>query len=436
MLGSTRLWEAGALSALLVVPTVAQEAREGEFPQVLWKVDLTSASYGSGAIGDLKGDGRLVIVFGTYYNDEHLYAVDARDGRVLWKFKSEGGPFDASATMVDLDGDGKPEILAADSSTGTLFCLNGAGEVLWKVALPNSTDSAPAVADLDHDGGLDIVVGTMICEDKRGRVLALDAATRKVKWEAKVSGHVQSEPALVDLNGDGVLDVIVTTWRGDKSVHALDGRNGNELWAHRMRGDIYHGVSVLPGDGVRIVAASIGGDVCLLDAKGKAIWSKSGFGYVFAPTSVADLDGDGKPEIVLASDRVRVLDADGQEKWRSPMYGSIGRGAAIADADGDGQPDLFFGASDRQFRVLRGRTGEELWSFDATVQGHVYESIDSAPLVADFDGDGTLDVFFIVGKGASDESRPQNYGRAYALQAGRGKGRWDTFRGNLQRTGG
>ena len=56
--------------------------------------------------------------------------------------------------------------------------------------------------------------------------------------------------------------------------------------------------------------------------------------------------------------------------------------------------------------------------------------------MADFDGDGTLDVFFVVGKGTSDESRPQNYGRAYALQAGRGKGRWDTFRGNLQRTGG
>jgi outer membrane protein assembly factor BamB len=435
MLGSARFWGAWALAVVVVVPGVAQGEREGESPQLLWKVDLTSASYGSGAIGELNGDGRLVIVFGTYYNDEHLYAVDAKDGTVLWKFKSEGGPFDASATMVDLDGDGKLEILAADSSTGTLFCLNGAGEVLWKVALPNSTDSVPAVADLDRDGRLDIVVGTMTCRDKHGRVVALEAATQKVKWEAKLPGHVQSEPALVDLNGDRVLDVIVTTWRGDKCVHALDGRNGNELWAHAMQGDIYHGVSVLPGDRIRIVAASIAGDVCLLNAKGKALWTKSGFGYVFAPTAVADLDGDGKPEIVVASDRVRVLEANGQEKWRSPVYGSIGRGAAIADADGDGEPDLFFGASDRRFRALRGRMGEELWSFDATVQGHVYESIDSAPLVADFDGDGTLDVFFVVGKGTSDESRPQNYGCAYALRAGAGRGTWETFRGNLRRTG-
>ncbi len=210
--------------------------------QLLWTVDLTSASYGGGAIGDLNDDGNLVIVFGTYFNDEHLYAVRARDGEVLWKFKSEGGPFDASVAIADFDGDGKLEVLAADSSTGTLFCLNGAGEVLWKVKLPNSTDSPPSVADLDGDGKLEIVVGTMIQRDKNGRVVVIDATTREQKWVAKIPGHVQSEPVLVDLNGDKVLDVIVTTWRGDKSIHALDGKDGSELWTHAMVGDMYHGV--------------------------------------------------------------------------------------------------------------------------------------------------------------------------------------------------
>src|SRR5262245_32766730 len=176
-------------------------------PQLLWKLDLTSASYGGGAIGDLNGDGNLVIVFGTYFNDEHLYAVQAKDGKVLWKFKSEGGPFDASVAIADFDGDGTREVLAADSSTGSLFCLNGAGKVTWKVKLPSSTDSPPSVADLDGDGNLEIVVGTMIHPDKHGRVVAIDATTRRQKWLAKIPGHVQSEPSLVDLNGDKVLDV-------------------------------------------------------------------------------------------------------------------------------------------------------------------------------------------------------------------------------------
>lgn len=404
-------------------------------PQLLWKVDLTSASYGGGAIGDLNGDGNLVIVFGTYFNDEHLYAVRAKDGKVLWRFKSEGGPFDASVAIADLDGDGKQEVLAADSSTGTLFCLNGAGEVQWNVNLPNSTDSPPSVADLDGDGKMEIVVGTMAQADKHGRVVVIDADTREKKWVAKIPGHVQSEPALVDLNGDKVLDAIVTTWRGDKAIHALDGKDGSELWTHPMAGDMYHGVSVFDDQGMRIVTTSIAGDVCCLDAAGKELWTKQIGGYLFAPTSVAELDGDGSFEIVIASDRLHVLDADGNEKWKSDKFGSISRGVALADANGDGHPDLFFGAHDRKFRVLDGPTGREIWSFDATVQGHVYEWLDGAPIIADFDGDGALEVFFVAGKGTSDASRKQNYGRAYAIRAGTGRGSWELFRGNLNRTG-
>jgi len=61
--------------------------------------------------------------------------------------------------------------------------------------------------------------------------------------------------------------------------------------------------------------------------------------------------------------------------------------------------------------------------------------IDSGPVVADFDGDGTLDVFFVCGKGTSDKSRSENFGRAYAVRVGKGKGEWPVFRGNLRRTG-
>lgn len=396
-----------------------------EAPELLWKLETAAPSYGSGALGDIDGDGKMEIVFGAYFNDEHLYAVNAEDGSVLWKFKSEGGPLDASVAIADLDGDRKLEILAADSQTGALFCLNGSGKRLWRTQLPSGTDSPPAVADLDGDGKIEIVVGTMTA-DKNGRVVVLDASTRKERWSAKVPGHVQSEPALVDLNGDKILDVVVTCWHGDKSVRALSGKSGAEIWKYSMAGDIYHGVSVVDD---RIVATSTGGDVCLLDAKGKKLWSRKGLGYLFAPSTVGDLDKDGKPEIVVGSDRLYVFDVEGAEKWRSPVYGSIARGAAIVDGV------LYFGASDRRFRALDGATGKELWSYDATIQGHVYEGIDHAPLVADFDGDGTLDVFFVAGKGTSDETQSKNYGRAYALRAGKGKGTWGTFRGNLRRTG-
>lgn len=400
-------------------------------PQIAWTVDLQSPSYGGGAIGMLSGE--KTFVFGTYYNDEHLYAIRARDGKVLWKYKSAGGPLDASVALVDLDGDGKLEVLAADSSTGDLFCLDGGGQLLWKYKLPSSTDSPPAIADLDGDGKPEIVVGTMTTRDRLGRVIALDPRTRRELWSTKIPGHVQSEPVLVDLDGDGKLDVVVTNWRGDKQVHALNGRDGSVLWKHTMKGDMYHGVSAFQHDGTKLLVHSIAGDVALLDGTGKVIWTQQLGGYLFAPTTVADLDGDGKPELIVCGGQVHVLDIDGKERWRSANFQSIPRGVAIGDVDGDGKPDLLFGAKDRHFRALNGATGAELFKFDATVQGHVYEGIDSGPVVSNIDGQ--LMVFFVAGKGTSDATKPQNYGRAFGLKLGTGRSEWPMFRGNLRRTG-
>ncbi len=422
-----RSFFAGGLAALAAAPPVRMKP--------MWTLDLMSASYGGGAVGDLEGDGNLSIVFGTYFNDQKLYCVDARTGKPRWTFKSEGGPWDASVLLTDLDGDGKLEVLSADSATGTLFCLDPKGKVVWKHKLPSGTDSPPSVADIDGDGKPEIVVGTMMAGDKHGRLVCIDHAGRKAKWTARVPGHVQSEPALIDLDGDGTLDVVVTTWFGDKGIHAFHGPTGKPLWKAAMKGDMYHGVSAFDHKGVLLLAASIKGDVALFDGKGERLWSREPGGYLFGPTAVADLDGDGLPELIVVGRRVTVYDLLGRVRWRTREYGSIGRGCAVADVDGDGRPELLFGASDRRFRVLDGATGAEKLSFDATVKGHVYEWLDGAPVVGDFDGDGLLEVFFVAGKGTSDKTKAANYGRAYALKLGRGKGGWPMFRGNARRTG-
>lgn len=414
-----------AASALLACTRLTADERKP-----LWSFDLKSPCYGGPAFGTLNGE--PAVVFGTYYNDEHLYALRARDGKLLWKFPSDGGPFDASVALADLDGDQQLEILAADSSTGTLFCLDGGGQVKWKHTLPNSTDSPPSIADIDGDGKLEIAVGTMMTADRKGRIVVLDAATRKEKWSAAVPGHVQSEPVLVDL-GRGRLDVIVTTWRGDKSVHALDGRTGETLWSHTMKGDMYHGVTAISHDGMKIVAASIAGDVTMLDNHGKVVWTKEPGGYLFAPTAAGDLNGDGKPEIIVCGGKVHVLDLDGNHLWQSADFGSISRGVAIFELHG--KTSIALGGSDRNFRVLDGKTGKQQHIFDANLKGHVYEGIDSGPVVADFDGDGQLEAFFVVGKGTSDKTKADNYGRAIALKLGPGRGAWPMFRGNLRRTG-
>ena len=118
-------------------------------------------SFGSAAAGDIDGDGRLEIVFGTYFNDEHLYAVNAEDGTVAWKFKSRGGPIDTSILIHDVNDDDRLEVIFGDSAYGTLFCLNGAGEEVWTFQGQSGTDSPAAAADMDGDGDVEVVYGTM-----------------------------------------------------------------------------------------------------------------------------------------------------------------------------------------------------------------------------------------------------------------------------------
>jgi outer membrane protein assembly factor BamB len=431
--------------APLLILLVGQDP---ESPKKLWSLDTKSPSYGSGALGDIDQDGKPEIVFGTYFNDEHLYAVNAEDGSVLWKARSDGGPLDASVAIVDLDGDEKPEILTADSSTGKLFCFAGDGKEKWSIKLPNSTDSPPAVADLDGDGVLEIVVGSMWKGNSKGDVSVYRVDTRKLVWRREFKGCVQSAPCLVDLDDDKVLDVIAASWRGTNAVHAFSGRDGKDLWTFetmtkedtpRTHLGMYHGVSagvLRKGDGLRIAFATCSsrtGTLFVVDAKGKLVWKKVLGEYLFAPTTMADLDGDGHREIIASGRKTYAFRHDGEKLWSADV-GSA-RGPAVADLDGDGDLDLVLGARGRKAVALDGPTGKELWSFDATCGKDRYEGLDSGPLVADFDGDGTLDVFFVAGKGTSDKTRGKNYGRAYAVRAGKGKGRWETFRGNLRRTG-
>jgi len=412
--------------------------------KVLWTVEMKSDSKGGGAAADIDGDGKLEIVFGTYFGDRHVYAVAGESGKVQWKFESDRGPLDASIAICNLDRKGGPEILAADSSSGSLFCLDGKGKEKWRIRLPNSTDSPPAVADLDGNGKLEIVVGSMWLGDRNGRVGVYRAKDRKLLWEQKVPGCVQSAPSLVDLNGDKVLDVIVTSWGGDRGVYAFSGKKGKLLWRFqtetrnpRSKG-MYHGVTVSGNvQKRRLIVTTCDGDVYALDARGKKIWNEHLSGeYLFAPTSIADLNGDRKEEVVVGGRSLYVFRVlDGKLLWKKPLKDTNHRGSAIVDADGDGDLDVVY-IDKTVLRVRDGKSGKEIMSFDGRVnKGDRLERVSSAPLVADFDGDGALDVFFITGRGYSGKYKKDNFGRGWALRLG-GKGKdWPVFRGNLRRTG-
>jgi outer membrane protein assembly factor BamB len=408
-------------------------------PQILWWYNLNAPSFGSSAVGDIDGDHKLEIVFGTYFNDEYIYALNADSGTLLWRYNT-GGCNDASPAIADVDLDGALEVVVPASSPCRVYCFNGAtGAVKWSTPTgSNSIDSPPAIADVDNDGKPEVIFGTFY-----GYVYCLNGENGSQCWRVNLgtNSYIQSDPNILDLNQDGQLDVVVAQWAGDNRVYALRGNNGSTLWYSDLPNDyMYHGGSFadIDEDGKpEIAIGCYDNHVYVLNGEdGSLRWQYTAPYYVGAPTSIADLNHDDHLEIVIVSyNIVRALSHTGSMHWTYSAAGGSFRGAAIADIDSNGVLDVAFGADDGILRVLRGDNGQVVWTYNLQDHyGRTFE-MDHAPVIADFNNDGKLDIFVIGGYGTS--SQPNlNHGCAYALTAGNGTGPgWSMFRHDLRHSG-
>jgi hypothetical protein len=107
----------------------------------------------------------------------------------------------SSPIVVDVDGDGKQEVL--EQSLDALYCLNATGGQKWKCNIRGYSTS-PAVADVDGDGKLDLIVGST-----DGTIYCLNS-TGSEEWNYVTGGAIYfSSPVVADIDGDGRLEVLV-----------------------------------------------------------------------------------------------------------------------------------------------------------------------------------------------------------------------------------
>ncbi len=419
---------------LLLFPVmVLYSISAADYPEIRWWCDLDAPSFGSAAIDDIDGDGRPEVVFGCYFGDERIYALNGEDGSELWSFDT-GGCNDASPVIYDVDLDGDPEVIMPASSPYRVYCLSGdSGHVEWSTSTgyPNCIDSPPAVADLDGDDRPEVVLGTFY-----GWVFCLNGEDGGIFWSCSLGtdSYIQSAPCILDVEGDGDLDVVVAQYLGDNRIYALEGYDGSILWHNdEPTQKMYHGGSFADVDGDGRPEIAIGcwdGRVFLLNAEdGSTEWTYQTPAYIGAPTSIADLDGDGGLETVYSSgSNIGVLDEQGSYLWGYPLGGGCFRGAALANIDGDTVVDVIFGDDSGVLTALTGTAPDPIWTIDLEAHYGSTFQIDHAPTVADLDGDGKLDVFVVGGYGTSSPP-PPSHGRAYMLSAGEGTGPgWPMFR--------
>jgi hypothetical protein len=142
---------------------------------LLWSNSIGSTS--SPALGDINADGALEIVVGTSSlapaNEVHLLS---NDGTVVWskQLGAEGmGEYreivGSSPAIGDLDGDGSVEIIVATIATfgdgGYIYAWDNAGNLAWSALMGGAkfttTGSSPAAGDIDGDGDIEVVAGSI-----------------------------------------------------------------------------------------------------------------------------------------------------------------------------------------------------------------------------------------------------------------------------------
>ncbi len=243
---------------------------DGKTGREIWKFRTGDFIYSSPAVGDIDGDGKLEVVFGS--GDTYIYALNGEDGSLLWKFKT-GNKVWSSPALGDIDGDGKPEVVFG-SEDNYLYVLNGEdGSLLWKFKTGKWVDSSPALGDIDGDGKPEVVFGS-----GDTYIYALNGEDGSLLWKFKTGDVVDSSPALGDIDGDGKLEVVFGS--EDNYLYVLNGEDGSLLWKFKTGKWIASSPALgdVDGDGkIDIVVASFDGHLYRFESTkigGKVVWSR------------------------------------------------------------------------------------------------------------------------------------------------------------------
>ena len=376
----------------------------------------TDEARSSPAAVDIDGDGDLEIAGGTT-SGWYVQVMD-HNGDFIWTFPKLtgyllGGPFvwPSSPAMANVCGDRDLEVIIGNRWLGSVWCFDGDNS--------DCVDDGITVSEADFPWSYP---------------LGWEGIDWDVLWVFDTgidSDQVIASPAIADVDNDRQLEVVVGATSGD--IYVLNAEDGSCEHVFTTEGEVHASAALANIDKdkyVEMVLGSTDGSVYCLQwdgTQGKTEWTFPTLGPVYSSAAIGDVDGDNALEIVVGSGdhRLYCLTTAGEEQWNCPTGDSIHSSPALFDCirvetPSKSAPELrnaewpmfrhnpertgFYGSrpskeldvglyicvgsTDSYLYLISGKSGAVVDRFQT------YGPIGTSPSVADADGDGKLEVFF------------------------------------------
>ena len=324
------------------------------------------------AVGNVDNDAKLEIVL----NGGKVLEVTASSTAV----ERDGAPFGFDLALADIDADGRegssPRKAGITSRPGTWTVPS----VKWDHAV-SADISALRLFDVTGDG----VPETLYGDGQWGGVHALSPSTGDELWFVQNPEHGVTDIAVFDADHDGQPELIWGAgWSstGPDYIYVHDLQKRTLEWQSLDYTGPFRGIDAgdVDGDGnIELVAAPVagangyGGVLSVYDAITHELeWFKPAnppLGSV-GGLLVRNVDSDPQSEIILAGEHLYIFDGLTHELQLDRSYdnGVNLQSLAVADVDGDGKPEIVAGSTDTNtggpgvyLYVINPANGDVIW---------------------------------------------------------------------------